>query len=582
MTSHDIEKGVAFQQRNRGFRSLWFLVLVLIGIGIHMRSEIQQLLPATGYAKLDAIFTPYCRDYDAVAPKVGAHYFSKIETMLHDDSFKNATAEKLAGAVRIPTQIGDDVPNPKEDPDFFAKFFELHEYLKQTYPLVHENLKLEKVNDVALLYTWEGSDQELKPAMFMAHQDVVLVNEDTIDQWTYPPYSGYFDGEKVWGRGSSDCKTLLTAELVAIEELIRDGFTPRRTILLAFGFDEESSGEKGALELSKFIEKRYGADSIFSILDEGMGVFEIEKDLFVATPVVREKGFLNVQIDIQGPGGHSSLPPSHTNVGILSELVYRLENDPFEYNIENTHPFMSFFQCVADHSKSLNPTFRKSIKKAPFSEKYKKEFIGFVEATDPMMAFTFKTSQAIDVLNSGIKVNALPETGRLLINYRIDFSSNVDEVINKIKKHACVVAEKYTYSVDVAGEAVLSPQQAVGSLNILPLTPRNPSPASPDYRDDDVVWELLATTVKDFFQNRVFVENNSTQVYLAPGTMTPNTDTRHMWNLTNHIYRFQGAVLPKDGLKVAHSVNEYGLMSTVLQSAAFMYEYILGADALDS
>jgi Gly-Xaa carboxypeptidase len=44
-------------------------------------------------------------------------------------------------------------------------------------------------------------------------KDTVPVNPDTIDQWTYPPWSGYYDGTWIWGRGSSDCKNQLIAVL---------------------------------------------------------------------------------------------------------------------------------------------------------------------------------------------------------------------------------------------------------------------------------------------------------------------------------------------------------------------------------
>lgn len=30
--------------------------------------------------------------------------------------------------------------------------------------------------------------------LIIIHQDVVPVDPNTVDQWTHPPYSGYFDG----------------------------------------------------------------------------------------------------------------------------------------------------------------------------------------------------------------------------------------------------------------------------------------------------------------------------------------------------------------------------------------------------
>lgn len=78
----------------------------------------------------------------------------------------------------------------------------------------HSTLRLSKVNGHALMYEWEGSDTNLKSLLLTAHQgsnmlkliyvthnltgcplpDVVPVDPTTVDQWTQPPFSGYFDG----------------------------------------------------------------------------------------------------------------------------------------------------------------------------------------------------------------------------------------------------------------------------------------------------------------------------------------------------------------------------------------------------
>lgn len=67
---------------------------------------------------------------------------------------------------------------------------------QKSFPLVHKYLDLEHVNTHGLVYTWKGSDDTLKPALFMAHQDVVPVLPESRDLWTYDPYEAYFDGEK--------------------------------------------------------------------------------------------------------------------------------------------------------------------------------------------------------------------------------------------------------------------------------------------------------------------------------------------------------------------------------------------------
>ena len=84
-------------------------------------------------------------------------------------------------------------------------------------------MQLTKVNTYGLHYEWTGSDSTLKPIMLTAHQDVVPVDPTTVDQWKYPPYSGHFDGERIWGRGSVDDKSgligILSVPLVLLDSL---------------------------------------------------------------------------------------------------------------------------------------------------------------------------------------------------------------------------------------------------------------------------------------------------------------------------------------------------------------------------
>ncbi|CAG97873.1 M20 family metallopeptidase [Kluyveromyces lactis] len=528
-------------------------------------------------------FIPYCRDnYEPLAPKVSSKFLNKIDKILNNKEFKDDVAAKLSGAVQIPTVIGDVFPNPKDDLEFYSEFFKLHDYLEKTFPLVHKHFKKEKVNEVGLLYTWEGSDSSLKPVLFMAHQDEVLVNPETVGDWKHPPFSGYYDGESVWGRGSADCKTTLIGELVAMEELLRDGFQPQRTIILLFGFDEESGGEIGARTLSQFVEERYGTDSIFTIMDEGAGVVEVESGLYAAVPITQERGFGNIEITISGPGGHSSVPPKHTNVGILSELVYTLENNSFDYVIEDTHPFLSYYQCVAEFSNKIDPGFRHIIKKAATSYKYRLEFVKALEVFDPLSALTFKTTESIDMFHSGVKVNALPETGSLEINYRIGMHSNAKEVLERTAGITNKIAQNHGYNLTIDGDRVIySDPQNVGTLNLKMYTYKDPSPRSPSYQDNDKVWDLFAGTIRDYFENRVLSKDEPSKLFITTGTMTANTDTRHLWNLTSHIYRFQGAIFPIELFDIVHSVNEHSPVANVLQLAGFIYQYVLNADGAD-
>ena len=62
------------------------------------------------------------------------------------------SAEHLAGAVRFAT-----VSNADNSLTDYTKFDAFHEYLKETYPLVHKHLTLEHTDQAGLLYHWKGT-----------------------------------------------------------------------------------------------------------------------------------------------------------------------------------------------------------------------------------------------------------------------------------------------------------------------------------------------------------------------------------------------------------------------------------------
>lgn len=224
----------------------------------------------TRSSSVRASVSPSCKQVKALWPTSDNDALKDSFDYLSTPAFEKDSIARLAGAVQIPTESYDDLGKIGDDKRWDV-FYPLHDYLKATFPAIHEKLKVEKVNTHGLLYTWQGSDEERKPVVLMAHQDVVPVDQNTVDSWTYPPYSGHFDGTNVWGRGASDCKNSLIGILETVELLLNAGYKPKRTIVLSFGFDEESSGTQGAGHLSKFLHERYGDDGVAAIVDEGAG-----------------------------------------------------------------------------------------------------------------------------------------------------------------------------------------------------------------------------------------------------------------------------------------------------------------------
>ncbi len=71
------------------------------------------------------------------------------------------------------------------------------------------------------------------------------------------------------------------------------------------------------------------------IVDEGGGPggFISQLGTPFATPAIAEKGTMDLLIEVATPGGHSSVPPTHTSIGMLSRLLVEFEEHPFEMHL---------------------------------------------------------------------------------------------------------------------------------------------------------------------------------------------------------------------------------------------------------
>lgn len=509
------------------------------------------------------------RKVSPVIPKSFNTEENSLFKILNDPEFANASLARFSGAITYETESYDNGPDPREDIEPWVKFFKFHDYLERTFPLLYETVKVEKPNKISLLYTWEGSNPDLQPLLLTAHQDVVPVNPDTVGEWSYGPYSGYYDGEFVYGRGTVDCKNLIVGILEATEQLIKDGFKPQRTIVIGFGHDEESTSW-GAAAINETLTARYGPDSFYALVDEGGSVSQIDGKYF-AQPATGEKGKVDFTISFTTPGGHSSVPPDHTTIGIAAKLISALESDPFPAKLTTNNPFLEFIQEVAKQTESFPKEITEDILRAGFDEASNKRALEYITKS-PEFKYLVQTSQAVDIIHGGVKTNALPEFVQLSMNSRVSVDSNVAETYEHVLKHIKDIASEFELGVTFNGE------QLIGSTPkgyiIVNSDSMEPLPVSPS---SGPAWDTFAGTIKHVFEDAVF--ENGEKIYVAPAVMPANTDTKKYTGLTKNIYRFMagrlGAVM---GLGL-HSIDEHIGFKQHLENIAFYYEYIQNADA---
>lgn len=496
-------------------------------------------------------FRSNCTQSDPLFPAKNPA-LDEVYKAISGDAFRNASIGRLSGAVRVKTETFDDLGPVGDDPRWDV-FYDFHQYLEATFPLIHKQLLVEKINTHGLLYTWNGSVKSRRPILLMAHQDTVPVPPETVGLWTYPPWSGAYDGRYIWGRGANDCKNQLIAVMETLELLLEAGFKPKRTILLSFGFDEECSGTRGAAQLASFIQARYGKNGIAAIVDEGSGFEETWGTLF-AKPGTAEKGAIDVSITVRTPGGHSSIPPDHTSIGILSELIAKIEAEQYQTRLVDENPYFTQLHCGAAYSPRFPDKLEELLRRrflSPLLEprgKAKPDELAIEAAKQgPEIKYLMQTSQAVDVIFGGIKVNALPERASVVVDHRINVGETAQAVKDRLTALAGAVADRYNltlHAFDGKEESESEPSSITlerwgRELEVAPVTPAGGGGP----------FSVLAGTVRAVYGGDVVV---------TPGIMTGNTDTRYYWDLSRHIFRFSPGFDPEDGpgLGAIHTVDE--------------------------
>jgi Gly-Xaa carboxypeptidase len=516
--------------------------------------------PILGPESLDS---DMCHQVEQLMPQHETEELRQMDDFLRSDTFRNESIKRLSDAVKIPTMSFDDLGPIGDDPRWDI-FYDFAKYLKKTFPLIHDHLTLDVVNVHGLLYTWNGSDPSLKPTLLMAHQDVVPVPEETVPAWAHPPFSGFYDGKFVWGRGASDCKNQLVAIMEAVELLLASGFVPRRTVVLSFGFDEEVSGPQGAKHLAEHLLSKFGGDSFAAIIDEGSGVSSHWGAVFAA-PGVAEKGYIDVDIVARSNGGHSSIPPPHTSIGMASELVLLIERHPYMPSLDPQNPFLGLMECGARHAPGF-PKQLKSLLRKSTGAKGRDKLAREASKQSLAIKYLMTTSLAVDIIHGGVKVNALPERTVVTVNHRVNVGESTAVVKKKLTKLAKKISKKYNLTLNAFDGSKEGPL----SLSLVDTASLEPAPVTPTLVSKLTAYSVLSGSTRALY---------GLKMIMAPGIMPGNTDTKYYWQLSPNIFRYApGWDSEEEGFGNIHTVDERASVKAHVLSAQWFSLFLRNMD----
>ncbi|MBM3935152.1 MAG: M20/M25/M40 family metallo-hydrolase [SAR202 cluster bacterium] len=238
--------------------------------------------------------------------------------------------------------------------------------------------------------------------MLMSHLDVVPVEDES--KWSVPPFGGMLKNGRVYGRGASDCKSLLTAQMFAMRTLKRSGVKLKEGLILASGADEEHGGRYGFGWIAKHHPEKIMAKYA---VNEGGG-YPTETAAGTAYVMnLGEKGRLQVELTIKGTSAHASMPWTGTNALFkLAQVLQRIEAyEPVRDTSAEMFKSLSLFAIEDKPSPENIDSIVSEL------EKTNKSMSIFLKAASRM---TFTPT----MIRGGIKSNSVPESIRLTCDVR--------------------------------------------------------------------------------------------------------------------------------------------------------------------
>ena len=247
----------------------------------------------------------------------------------------------------------------------------------------------------------EGSNPEAG-LLFMSHTDVVPVEEE--EKWRFPPFSATIADGRIYGRGASDCKGLLTAQLYAMRLLVRNGIELEDSLILCSGADEEHGGRYGFGWLAEHHPEKIRAP--FAVNEGGGTPIDSPSGLTYLLGT-GEKGRLQVEIEVKGVSSHASVPWQGTNALYTLQRVLQ--------RIEAYEPERDTSTSLFDHLSVF------AIEHKPSAENVD-EIIAETEPENPrfasMMRALSRMTLTPTMISGGIKSNSVPESIKLTCDVR--------------------------------------------------------------------------------------------------------------------------------------------------------------------
>ena len=261
------------------------------------------------------------------------------------------------------------------------------------------------VDDTAFLIArWKGLDSNLKPLVISGHMDVV---EAKRSDWERDPFTPVIENGLLYGRGASDMKLDDALAVAALIELKREGYKPRRELVLALSGDEETT-----MKTTQMLAKELSNAELVLNVDGTGGQLDANGKPQYFTWSGAEKTYADFELTVTSPGGHSSRPYDPNAITELSTALVRIGQ--YKFKPELSEITRAYFTAAARYETPELAAAMRAFAADPADPKA----IAALRA-NPGTIGKIGTTCVATMINGGHALNALPQRATANINCRI-------------------------------------------------------------------------------------------------------------------------------------------------------------------
>ncbi|SNS85855.1 M20/M25/M40 family metallo-hydrolase [Sphingopyxis indica] len=260
---------------------------------------------------------------------------------------------------------------------------------------------------------------DAKPILLLGHMDVV---EADAKDWTRDPFVPVEEDGYIFGRGSEDNKFDVAMMVATMAQLKKDGFRPKRTIILLLSGDEETS-----MTTTRALAAKYKGAEMALNGDGGGGLIGEDGKAQYYGLQAGEKTYADFTLEVTNPGGHSSRPGPINAIVQLSNALARV--GAYHFKPQQNELTRAGMPIVADQVGGEIGAALKAFAADPADA----AAIATITA-DPEYVGQIGTTCVPTLVNGGHAENALPQRATANINCRIFPGVAVEAVRAELEK----------------------------------------------------------------------------------------------------------------------------------------------------